>query len=324
MILAGLESSAPEWVTSDDCGCDFVSCDLTGMSEARAQEIFQRSYSGMNISKIVIGVRPKLFTANIRDPTPRKMLEGIEILLRYACRNHKIDFVLHISSVAAADHLREQVYVSEFVPLPPKSEYTAPYDSFKRDSEDCITEICNDHRVPHCHLRLSAIFSDDPSCIQCSALGLQSRIGAFTPIAIDCNSSLNVSKAIRALLMEASKEKPKIRTVYYYTRPLHLEQPVPYGFYLQEFRKAHSITTFSFWIPFCLVTWFTGILHWIAKLFPSVPYMEAADYLMQVASREHSFDCSLLAGDFWNLRKEEETIFECFVRRRKVLEGKLI
>ena len=40
-------------------------------------------------------------------------------------------------------------------------------------------------------------------------------------------------------------------------------------------------------------------------------------YLLQVASREHSFDCSRFGLDFPGL--EEESILECFQRRRKVL-----
>jgi hypothetical protein len=340
LLLCGLESTPPEWVKNA-----YVQCDLTTLTDQQATFLLERY---PDISTIVIGVRPLLFAPYTHNTgVSENMLRGIQVLLSHACtRLENLRFVLHISSVAAADHLRSQHFVSEETSSssssssssstnttlpPPLSEYKAPYDRFKRMSEDVITEICEQHhdRVQCCHIRLSAIFSDTVSCIQCSALDLQSRIGCYLPLAIDSNSSLNVSRAIHAILGRSSESSAdeaisnNIQSLYYYTRPLALERPVPYGYYLQEFRNAYQLQYTSIWIPVWIVTWFVAAVHWLAYwnarcFLGSVPYIDAADYLLQVASREHSFDCSRFGRDFPEL--QEESILECFERRRDFLK----
>lgn len=326
LVFSGLESRPPQWVQEQSI--PFVSLDLTRITDAQVAALVNRF---RNIATIVVGVRPLLFapyTRNTRVHDP--MVRGLEIFLNGVCNRLKeqLKFVLHISSVAAANHLQSQEFWSETDTAFPQdvSGYRAPYDRFKRRSEEEITEICEKHQVPCCHLRLSAIFSDEASCIQCSALELQYRIGCYLPLAIDCNSSANVSRAIDLILARAEKQHDgdgrvsSIKTVYYYTRPLSLER-VPYGYYLQEFRRAYRI--YSFWIPVWVVTWFVTFVHWLAAwnnfFYIELPYLDAADYLLQVASREHSFDCSRFGRDFPEL--VEESIFECFTRRKAVLES---
>ena len=107
---------------------------------------------------------------------------------------------------------------------------------------------------------------------------------------------------------------------------------MPYRYYLQCYRQAHGLDHThwycrgSVWIPVWIVTLVVGLVHGLALVvrrmsFFSIPYLEAADYLLQVSSREHSFDCSQFAQDFGKHLEEEESILECFVRRRKQLEG---
>jgi hypothetical protein len=315
LLISGLEATPPEWVNSS-----YVQCDLTTLTDRQAKGILERY---PDISTIVIGVRPLLFAPYTNTGVPETMLKGIEMLLSHACTKlEHLRFVLHISSVAAADHLQSQHFLSETNALPPLSEYKAPYDRFKRISEDVITEVCKHNQIQCCHIRLSAVFSDTVSCIQCSALDLQSRIGCYLPLAIDCNSSLNVSRAIQAILLRSEMDEiSNIKILYYYTRPLLLERPVPYGYHLQEFRKAYQLQCTSIWIPVWIVTWFVAIFHWFAywnARIVGLPYIDAADYLLQVASREHSFDCSRFGRDFPEL--QEETILECFERRQAFLE----
>jgi hypothetical protein len=172
------------------------------------------------------------------------MLLGIKTMLQQAVSLGSLRFVLHISSVAAVDHLRSQQFSSEDDEIPSLSEYTAPYDIFKQNCEDAISRICGEAKIPTCHLRLSAIFSDDLACIQCSALELQRRIGPYLALPIDCNSSANVSRAIQVILVGQSRNEPEtIQSVYYYTRPLLLPRPVPYGYYLKHFDKPMESTT---------------------------------------------------------------------------------
>jgi hypothetical protein len=63
-----------------------------------------------------------------------------------------------------------------------------------------------------------------------------------------------------------------------------------------------------------------ALFHWLAawNVYFYLPYIDATNYLLQVAAREHSFDCSRFAKDFPNLK--EETILECFIRRKAFLE----
>ncbi len=76
------------------------------------------------------------------------------------------------------------------------------------------------------------------------------------------------------------------------------------------------------------VQWLTGNLN---RFLPwTIPYLDAVRYLLEVASQEHSFDCSQFRSLMENYhsqeedddvpRFDEESILECFVRRR-LFEG---
>lgn len=316
LVLVGSQSLPPAWVSKNNA--DYVALDLKRLTNEKANEFLQQYPS---ISSIVIGVRPRLVAPYNEEANALAMVQGIQCLLSNACvLLPDLRIVLHISSVAAADHLRCQSFASENDKLPPLSEYTASYDIFKRQCEDVISRICSANQIPYTHLRLSAIFSDDPRCIQCNALFLQSRISCFLPLAIDCNSGANVSRAIDTILCRASESTSHdIKTVYNYTRPSSLHRPVPYGYYLEKYRVAHGLQSTSIWIPVWIVTSFVSAFHWFAQwnVYLKLPYIDSLDYLLQVSSREHSFNCSLFQGDFPEL--DEETILECFVRRRVYL-----
>ena len=171
---------------------DYVSCDLTTLTDSKARDILDK-HGG--ITNIIIGVRPLLFTAYTKTSVQQKMLEGIKTLLHHQALTLGTIrlFVLHISSVAALDHLRTQQFMSEEDAIATLSQYTTPYKIFKRNCEESISNIiCRQQsKIPVCHLRLSAIFSDESTCIQCSALDLQCRVGCYLPLPIDCNSSAN-------------------------------------------------------------------------------------------------------------------------------------
>ena len=324
LTLLGLEAQPPAWIHTHTPFLEYVSCDLTTLHDDQVRALLSRH---SEITSIVIGVRPLLFAPYANNMEgPRRMIQGIERLLQEACQHlPKLQFVLHISSVAAMDHLRTQQFVTEEAPFPPWQEYKASYDIFKRQCEETITQICSRNNIFYCHLRLSAIFSDDAACIQCRALNLQRRMGCYLPLAIDCNSSANVSRALHGLLCRSEQQIPKMQHVYYYTRPLLLEEPVPYGYYLQQFRVAYGLERTSLWIPVWVVTCFVAVVHWFAQCchknvyLQQLPYVDAVDYLLQVASREHSFDCSSFGRDFPGL--QEETILDCFQRRKALLES---
>jgi hypothetical protein len=319
LVLVGLESSPPTWMP---VSCHYVSCDLTTVTDNHARTLLQQ-YAN-DITSIIVGVRPLLFApyTSASNNNTNSLLHGVQKLLRVLARpsTSKLQLVLHISSVAAMDHLRTQSFVSESEPYPPIDEYQAPYDKFKRLCEEIISEIFDNHsETAVCHLRLSGIFSHGTSCFQYRALQLQSRVGCFLPQPIDFNSSLNVSHAIKALLEHATRDATKIRPVYYYTRPLSLKQPVPYGYYVQEYRKAYQLDN-SIWVPVWVVSCLVAMIHLLAcwnRRYLQLPYVDALDYLLQVSSREHSFDCSKLAQDLPYLAKTEESMWECFARRKE-------
>jgi hypothetical protein len=320
LVLSGSKKNPPQWV--NDCGLPYVALNLLTVTNSQASAVM-RDFP--DITSIIVGVRPLLFTAFVNATLHREMAKGVALLVEVACTQLKtLNLVLHLSSVAAVDHLQSQHFWSETQPLMDLSVYRAPYDIFKRTCEEEITEICRKNNVPCCHLRLSAIFSDEKECIQCSALDLQCRIGSYLPLAIDCNSSLNVSRALNLLLVRSEGNgkggDTSMKALYYYTRPLILKDPVPYGYYLHEFRRAYRLV--AVWIPHWVVSCFVSLFHWLAawNFYFGFPYVDAADYLLQVASREHSFNCAQFAADFPEL--EEESIYDCFVRRKLLLESR--
>jgi len=285
LILSGSREKPPLWVSNSIQ--HYVALDLLTVTESDVMGLARRF---PDISSIIVGVRPLLFTPFVDPEIHRKMVQGVSLVIDIACRElGGLKFVLHLSSVAATDHLKSQHLWSETQPLTAISEYRFPYDVFKRRCEEEISDLCSKHDVLCCHLRLSALFSDDKECIQCSALDLQGRIGCYLPVAIDCNSSVNVSRAIDLLLARAEEprvsNKASIRAIYYYTRPIHLTEPVPYGYYLQEFRRAYQIH--AIWIPVWVVNIFVSLFHCLAvwNRYFGLPYIDAVDYLLQVSSR---------------------------------------
>jgi hypothetical protein len=246
-----------------------------------------------------------------------------------------------------------------------------PYDRFKRQCEHIIEQLvqeANQNRntssstttkgttpIQYTNIRCGAIFSDDPYCIQCTALSLQMWTGPYLSTPIDCNSSYNVSQLMRLMLRQASfastihddnttrqpPPPPPLRPIYYYTRCVsQYPYPVPYGEYLVSYRKAYGISWFvPIVLPNVLVEYgVVRLLHWflygtntrmmrmIETMIPfrspnfslrQLPYLESIDYLLQVTLQDHTFDMTETIRDFPQLLQIEETMEECFVRRRQ-------
>lgn len=248
----------------------YIPLDLIGLCSNDVTQLLEQNIDQndkTSISSIVVAIRPQLFDKYIFSNMADRMVEELEVLLRQLFqRLPLLNFILCISSLAAADHLRTQSFANEKDPDPPLLEYSSPYDRCKRQSEGIIAELCRKRQLSSTHLRLSAIFSGDFGCIQCCALGLQARVGCYLPLAIDCNSSLSISMAIYVLLEKVRCQKQQQQqSVYYYTRPLTLTKPVPYGYYLTEYRKAYDIQQFSLWIPVWIVTSFVRLVHVFAS-----------------------------------------------------------
>mmetsp|Transcript_9391 Transcript_9391/g.13350 ORF Transcript_9391/g.13350 Transcript_9391/m.13350 type:complete len:353 (+) Transcript_9391:129-1187(+) len=321
LILAGLEANAPEWIEHEQIRNEWMQIDMR--SAFSASSILDKT--PRKIETIILGIRAPLVhgggvSFSSSNNHHEELLVGVEALIKTAIAKG-VKHILHISSVAAADHLRVQRQVTENDPLPPLESYKAGYDIFKRKSEDIISNIChNNNMMNYCHLRVSAIFSDDVGCIQCNALLLQSRLGSYLTTPIDCNSGRNISAAVR-LVLKRWKESPErnIQSIYYYTRPtLH---PVPYGDHLVDYRAAYNIH-YAIWIPVWIVEAFVGLVHVLVShtWLRYVPFMVSIDYLLQVSSREHSFSNKRFRDDFPDIVNHEETIYDAFIRRRKILQ----
>jgi len=306
-ILTGVEALPPAWAHDTPYRC----IDLRGHNLIKGclKEFF-------NISTIIVGVRAPLVTGNGRH---EDLLDGLQLLLGEAMQLPNLQRILHISSVAAANHLQAQVNMKETEPIPPLSSYEGSYDIFKRRSEDIITALCTAHNKAFCHLRISAIFSDSHDCIQCGALALQSVAGAYIPTKIDCNSAKNVAAAISIMLHHRFGGQP----VYYYTRPTH--DAVPYGDYLLAYRHAYEVY-FTVWIPFPVVVWFVWLVHVLVVhvLGQLSATAMSINYLLQVSAVEHSFNNDLFRADFPQIVETQESIYECFRRRRALMTGKSI
>ena len=275
-----------------------------------------------DIEQVVISVRPPLVTALSTaemDAYCVQLVQGLNVFLQaLLAHNKKIQSILHISSVAAVNHLQAQHLVgTNDEPFPSSDALEAPYDRFKRACEEVVEQLAA--TVSTVSLRLSAIFSDDPGCIQCQALGIQSRVGSYLPRCIDCNSSRNVAAAVR-LILASQQEKAQLASYYYYTRPVRqYPQPLSYGEYLSEYRRALDLWWYV-WIPVWIVCFFVETVHWLARRIKSrLAFLDSIDYLLQVSYRDHCFDNSAFVADFPEIVDQEETIEECFRRRQKVL-----
>ena len=213
---------------------------------------------------MIIGVRLSLVWAGSRQST---LAAHLGRLISHAAAAGCLG-VLHISSVAVADHVVSQHNVSESAPLPALDAYHSDYDRFKRLSEVIVDDECTKanersamsgetRMMVWTHLRISGIFSNDPACIQCTAVRNQAYISAYSSTCIDFNSSANVSHAIillverivrvvTALPVSADPSVPvecaadphgrRVQRVYYYTRAT--TAPVPYGALVADYRYS--------------------------------------------------------------------------------------
>ena len=325
-LLLGHQSKAPAWISHFDSlyyrQVDFLNPDLDAW-----RKVLECKSIG-DLSQVVISIRPPLVahhSFNRAAEMHKRMIDGFRMFLEILLDVMKIDekekdlpwlkvHIVHASSIAAIDHVQEQRLRSEAsLPDPPSSSLFHPYDRFKRRCEEVLDELVPQYKQLHVtHVRLGAFFSDDPYCIQCSALALQAHVGFDLPTRIDCNSARNVAVLLRAIL---DKEVPAQAIRYfYYTRPLSFSTPVPYSAYLVAYRRAHHILI-DLWLPLVLLDWIIRFVSSLAEFWPSFPFVQSLDYLLQVTRREHSFDLSLVGAAYPTVVAQEETIFKCFDRR---------
>jgi hypothetical protein len=158
-----------------------------------------------NVQQTVFEIRPPLVTSLTHtqmDAYSKSIVTGLGMFLRAVIDSCKqVHSLLHISSAAALNHLEDQHMVSEDDPSRAGVRsivLLAPYERFKRACKERVDAIVTDttYDLQATTLRLGAILSDDPGCIQCRALALQAGVGCYLPTNIDCNSSRNVVSAI--------------------------------------------------------------------------------------------------------------------------------
>jgi hypothetical protein len=253
----------PSW-TLPKVGVSFVALDLLDVKSVDSffsrPELLDTYRTGPSV--MIIGVRLSLVWAGSRQSTLAAHLGRLISRAAVAgCLG-----VVHISSVAVADHVVSQHNVSESAPLPALDAYHSDYDRFKRLSEVIVDDECTKaneraalsgetRMMVWTHLRISGIFSNDPACIQCTAVRNQAYISAYSSTCIDFNSSANVSHAITLLVERivrvvtaqpasadpsvpvecaANPDGHRVQRVYYYTRAT--TEPVPYGALVADYR----------------------------------------------------------------------------------------
>ena len=96
------------------------------------------------VGTLIIGARLPL----VGDDAHATLLQHLGTLLT-AAADAGVLRVLHVSSVAATDHLRAQRgWSEEAPPLPPLTEYAGAYDVFKRRSEEEIATLTQPQPQP--------------------------------------------------------------------------------------------------------------------------------------------------------------------------------
>jgi hypothetical protein len=359
-ILIGRERQPPLWMVNHPYYYDYIYCDLLTINdfttstftlsiqhviESIKQIIRNKSKEDnevtMMIDSIVVGIRPQLvcYQSN-REATydnHRVVIALQRLLYELLDQFSTIHFILHISSIAAIDHISKQHLhsIKECYNDPSYSTLHNSYDRFKRHCEQIIEGIVQDNnikrnnagrQIQYTNLRLGAIFSDTSNCIQCTALALQMYTGPYLSTKIDCNSSYNVSQLIQLMLqrsVSSSASSFHFRPVYYYTRCIsQYPNPVPYGEYLNAYKKAYQLS----WIPILIPNWIVeysvvrllhGIIMFLYAFEITIPYLDSIDYLLQVTLNEHTFDMKETLHDFPNIVQVEETIEDCFTRRKR-------
>ena len=321
----------PSWPLPPDVG--FVELDLT--SEASVATLFSRLPH--KVDALVLSVRCSLVWS--RPEEHEQLCQHVALLLQLAAW-HGVTGVLHISSIAVADHVTAQHLVREDDPVPPVASLSSPYDRFKLRCEQLVDSTCaaNASRVKvWVNLRISGIFSNDPACIQCTAVRRQWLVSVRSLAAIDFNSSRNVSLAIALVLarMRGARDRAGSGSVhgllptsgfsgaqlFYYTRATRA--PVPYWHHVRDYRRAHGI-----WYGVFLPSWLSDKLvppmrHAARRV--GTPLATSLDYLMAVATAEHSADNRRFRAAFPELESMEESVHECFARiraRREQLQGR--
>ena len=319
----------PAWPLGD---VPFVRLDLN--SEASVRSLFSRLPHA--VDAIVLGVRLSLVWA--RPEQHEALAKQVSLLIAEAAE-HGCTSVLHISSIAVTDHVTAQHLVSEKDPVPPVEALSSPYDRFKLRCEHAIDETCAAHRARikvWCQLRISGIFSNDRACLQCTAVRRQALLSHYSAAAIDFNSSRNVGHAI-ALLLErmhasvrmhaASATRPTGakgalpgardacsdfvgRQLFYYTRST--PDPAPYWHHVRDYRRAHGIF-YGVFLPAGTAEAMIPSLRRLAQCI-GTPLAQSLDYLMAVATLEHSADNTKFRTAFPAIEAAEETIHEAFVR----------
>lgn len=355
-ILLCRSTAPPSWMWDDEDDSSlsrfyYVPCDLTELMVDSTMTASTPSLlhsvmenlskavtrlGGVSIAEVVVGIRPALVThrSNVQAQTYcEDMLGGLKLLLEAILQQHSVRLIIHISSIAAVDHVQRQHVRSVREGSPRSHSLIQPYDRFKRASEELMEQLCTTTNgvtpIRHTSLRLGAIFSDDPACIQCRALALQCFTGPYLATAIDCNSSRNAAHLIRMILQSSTAQPKELLPIYYYTRCVsRYPNPVPYGEYLKAYRRAYDLDWFPIFIPSGLVEWcVVRPLHWFTRVIKavtsrwhaSVPFLESVDYLLQVTRDEHTFDMTETIHSFPGILGVEESMEECFRRRRKIL-----
>jgi len=243
-LIFGHERQAPAWLS-----------EFNGLTYRKVDFSYPGSWNKVlleadcqHVQQIVISIRPPLVSHHTFSQASKmhnQMIDGFQEFIRdiihYKSRSSDSDCdddeensflkIIHASSIAAIDHVKEQRLRSEAsIPDPHSSSLYHPYDRFKRRCEEDLDAIVKEHAtdvsLSVTHVRLGAFFSDDKNCIQCNALALQGRIGCYLPTRIDCNSARNVAVLLRAILDQSPPVVP-VR-YFFYTRPLSFPSPVPY------------------------------------------------------------------------------------------------
>lgn len=343
-IFVGNERQPPEWMRPHlddvDSRNTYNCCDFTALEREDSDASVpcflkwlhrQQNVGESRLRQIVVTVRPALVSTQTNAMAHQygeRLAQGLKLILQSTVNNivaksPNAITIIHLSSIAAVGHIQPHCLRSETTENDPASaDLLYPYDRFKRKCEEdieLVSSSCN-VQIQFTNIRSGAIFSaDDPGCIQCQALALQAYNGPLLPQRIDCNSSRNVASLVYLILQGTRQQHQnplKLRSVYYYTRPLHIHQPVPYGYFLQAYRQAYQIHWYIN-LPVWIIQGFVACFHGITNLLGFyVPYLESVDYLLQVTCNEHSFDMTAVQTDFPQLSILEETIKGCFQRRK--------
>lgn len=175
----------------------------------------KKIFNKHNIHLVIISVKPKLLGTSIKEFLNVNYY-GILNVLELSKMNY-VKRLIYVSSIACANHYKNNIMVSENVNQPIMSEYKSPYDMTKRLGEKLVLSY-NSENFKTISIRIASLISNKNDTYT-EYFNTPIMFGFKNHKPIDVNYSGNVSEAILEIDNRIKQENTTniCGKFYYYT-----------------------------------------------------------------------------------------------------------